>query len=83
MEKIILKAPFNSLSLGNVSYNIARELYKKGISTSIFPKGNNFEFDAFDKFPTLNPASDNSNDDAAPTSVKIADPISEVLERLS
>jgi hypothetical protein len=49
MEKIILKAPFNSLSLGNVSYNIARELYKKGISTSIFPKGNNFEFDAFDK----------------------------------
>lgn len=49
MKKIILKAPFNSLSLGNVSYNIARELYKKDVSVSIFPYANNFDFSAFDR----------------------------------
>jgi hypothetical protein len=49
MNKIILKAAFNNLSFGNVSYNIARELYKKEIKTAIFPIGNNFEFSAFDK----------------------------------
>ena len=49
MNKIILKAAFNSLSFGNVSYNIARELYKKEISASIFPIGDNFDFSAFDK----------------------------------
>lgn len=49
MEKIILKAAFNSLSFGNVSYNIARELYKKDIKTSIFPIGDNVELSAFDK----------------------------------
>lgn len=49
MKKIILKAAFNSLSFGNVSYNIARELYKKDIQTSIFPIGDNFDFSAFDK----------------------------------
>lgn len=47
MKKIILKAAFNSLSFGNVSYNIARELYKKDVKTSIFPIGNNFDFSAF------------------------------------
>ena len=49
MKKIILKAAFNNLSFGNVSYNIARELYKKDIQVSIFPIGDNFEFSAFDK----------------------------------
>ena len=49
MNKIILKAAFNSLSFGNVSYNFARELYKKDIKTAIFPIGDNFEFSAFDK----------------------------------
>jgi glycosyltransferase involved in cell wall biosynthesis len=49
MNKIILKAPFNSLSFGNVSYNIARELYKKEIKTSIFPIGDQVELSAFDK----------------------------------
>ena len=49
MKKIILKAAFNSLSFGNVSYNIARELYRKDISTAIFPIGGNFDFNAFDK----------------------------------
>ena len=49
MKKIILKAAFNNLSFGNVSYNIARELYKADVKTSIFPIGNNFDFSAFDK----------------------------------
>lgn len=49
MDKLIFKAPFNSLSFGNVSYNIARELYKRDIKTSIFPIGNNVDFEAFDK----------------------------------
>ena len=49
MKKIILRAAFNSLSFGNVSYNIARELYRKDIKASIFPISNNFDFDAFDK----------------------------------
>lgn len=49
MDKIILKAPFNSLSFGNVTYNIARELYKKDVKTSIFPIGGNVDLGAFDK----------------------------------
>tara|TARA_B110000495_G_C22945324_1_gene553358 strand:- start:107 stop:1195 length:1089 start_codon:yes stop_codon:yes gene_type:complete len=48
MKKIIFKAAFNNLSFGNVSYNIARELYKSDIKTSIFPISNNFDFSAFD-----------------------------------
>jgi len=49
MKKLILKAAFNSLSFGNVSYNIARELYKMDVKTSIFPISNNFDFSSFDK----------------------------------
>jgi len=48
MRKLILKSAFNNLSFGNVSYNIAKELYKKDIKTSIFPTANNFDFSAFD-----------------------------------
>jgi glycosyltransferase involved in cell wall biosynthesis len=49
MKKIILKAAFNSLSFGNVSYNIARELYKQDYKVSLFPIGDNFDFSSFDK----------------------------------
>ena len=49
MNKIIFKAAFNNLSFGNVSYNIARELYKSDIKASIFPISNNFDFSAYDK----------------------------------
>ena len=49
MDKIIFRAPFNSLSFGNVSYNLARELYARDIKASIFPIGQNFDFSAFDK----------------------------------
>jgi hypothetical protein len=37
--KILFEAPFNSLSFGNVSYNILRELRKKNIEVGIFPVG--------------------------------------------
>lgn len=49
MKKIIFKAAFNSLSFGNVSYNFAREFYRKDMQVSIFPIGNSFDFSAFDK----------------------------------
>ena len=45
--KILLDAPFNSLSLGNVSYNIARELFDKGHEVGIFPTNNNFDLKAY------------------------------------
>ena len=40
MKELIFKGPLNSLSFGNVSFNLLREVYKKGIETAIFPIGN-------------------------------------------
>ena len=37
--KLLLEVPFNSLSFGNVSYNIIRELYKRNCEIGIFPIG--------------------------------------------
>lgn len=37
--KILLEAPLNSLSLGNVSYNILRELYQKNVDVGLWPIG--------------------------------------------
>ena len=37
--KLILEAPLNSLSFGNVSYNIIRELHKKNVELGLFPIG--------------------------------------------
>ena len=47
--KLIFNAPLNSLSFGNVSYNILRELYKKNSDISFFPVGEKTEMDSFDK----------------------------------
>lgn len=45
--------PINSLSFGNVAYNILRELYARGVSPDIFPIGNP-DIGAFDKMsPTF------------------------------
>lgn len=49
MKKIILEAPVNNLSFGNVGYNLLRELYKKEISVSLFPIAGKLQFDSFDK----------------------------------
>ena len=40
MNKLIFKAPFNSLSFGNVSFNLAKEMYKLDMDVAIFPMGN-------------------------------------------
>jgi glycosyltransferase involved in cell wall biosynthesis len=39
ISRLILHAPLNSLSLGNVSFNILRELYARKVQCVIFPKG--------------------------------------------
>ena len=49
MKEIIFEGPLNSLSFGNVSINLLRELYKKKISVSLFPIGGNIDVSVFDK----------------------------------
>lgn len=45
--KLVYSAPINSLSLGNVSFNILRELFKKNVETVLLPIGNNLDFSAY------------------------------------
>lgn len=40
MNKLIFKGPLNSLSFGNVSLNLLKEIYAKNIDIAIFPTGN-------------------------------------------
>lgn len=40
MKQILIEAPLNSLSFGNISYNILREFSKKDIEVGLFPIGN-------------------------------------------
>lgn len=47
--KLLLNAPINALSFGNVSVNILKELYKKEIDLCFFPAGNKTEMAAYDK----------------------------------
>ena len=44
---LILEAPLNSLSFGNVSFNIIRELHKLDVNLGIFPIGDP-DLSAFD-----------------------------------
>lgn len=46
--KILVDAPLNSLSLGNVSYNIIRELIDKGHDVGIFPVSGKVDLSAYD-----------------------------------
>lgn len=39
-NRLIVSCPINSLSLGQFSYNVLRELYRRKVQCSIFPKGN-------------------------------------------
>ena len=48
MNKLILKAPLNSTSLGNVSLNILKELYKKDFQVAIFPHRQNVDLSVYD-----------------------------------
>lgn len=47
--KLLVNAPINALSFGNVSINILRELYKKNHEIVFFPIGEKAEIDAYDK----------------------------------
>jgi len=47
--QLIVETPMNSLSFGNVSYNILRQLWRKGIDVMWFPIGGNPDFQSFNK----------------------------------
>ena len=47
--KLVVEAPINSLSFGNVSINLLREMYKKQMDIALFPIGEQASLDAFDK----------------------------------
>lgn len=49
MQELIVKAPINSLSFGNVSVNILREIYKSGTNVALFPIGDQVDLKAYDK----------------------------------
>lgn len=47
--QLTVEAPINSLSFGNVTYNILRQLWRKGVDVCWFPTSGNADFKAFDK----------------------------------
>ena len=47
--KLIVEAPINRLSFGNVTYNLLRQLWRKGVDVMWFPLGGNANFESFDK----------------------------------
>jgi len=47
--KLVVDAPINSLSFGNVSVNLLREMYKKQMDIALFPMGEQADLEAFDK----------------------------------
>jgi len=62
---LIVDTPINSLSFGNVSYNILRQLWRKGVNVVLFPNGGQANAQAFDKMDKefsqwLNACSNNS-----------------------
>lgn len=48
MKDLIYKGPLNSLSFGNVSYNLLYAMFKKKMNISIFPSGK-IDISSFDK----------------------------------
>lgn len=47
-SKFIFKAPFNSLSLGQVSYCLTKEMFKLGLDVSIFPISDKVDISSFE-----------------------------------
>jgi len=47
MNNLIVEAPLNSLSFGNVAFNILREFHKMDLNIGLFPIGNNADLSAF------------------------------------
>lgn len=50
---LIINAPINSVSFGNVSYNILREVWKNKTDICLFPIGEKADLSAFDKTEKL------------------------------
>lgn len=48
MNKLIYKGAMNSLSFGNVSYNLLKAMYKKEIQIAYFPVAEKLNFESFD-----------------------------------
>ena len=64
--ELIVEVPINSLSFGNVSYNILRQFWRKGVNVHLFTLNNNNNFDSFDKidkefFKWLNESASTAN----------------------
>ena len=51
MKKLNFNGPINGLSLGNVSVNFLREIKKRDMDLSLFPIGDEGQFEAYDKMP--------------------------------
>lgn len=47
--QLIVEAPVNQLSFGNVTYNLLRQFWRKGVDVMWFPLGGNANFESFDK----------------------------------
>lgn len=47
--KLLVNAPINALSFGNVSVNLLRQFYKKGVELVFFPIGEKIDLEAYDK----------------------------------
>ena len=47
--RLTVESPVNQLSFGNVTYNILRQLWRKGVDVNWFPLGGNADFKSFDK----------------------------------
>jgi hypothetical protein len=46
---LIVDAPINQVSFGNVSYNILRQLWRKDVNVMFYPYGGQVNLDVFDK----------------------------------
>ena len=46
---LIVEAPINSLSFGNVTYNFLRQFWRKNINVHWYPLGGNSDFSIYDK----------------------------------
>ena len=46
--KLLLETPLNSLSFGNVSYNLIKEFQRLDVELGLFPTGGNVDLAAFD-----------------------------------
>lgn len=47
--QVIVEAPINSLSFGNVTYNILRQFWRKGVDLIFYPLNGQADFKSFDK----------------------------------